>query len=320
MQVVAGSAALDCRLVRPILTIGNFDGVHVGHQAILQKVRESARAIDGAVVVYTFDPHPRKVIDPERAPRLLMTLDQKLECFEEAGVDVTVVEPFTEAFRNTPAEEFLRRHIAGRIGPREVYVGYDFHYGRDREGSMRVLEEMGPKLGFAVTIVPEVMVGGLDVNSTRIRQLLAEGSVEEAAPLLGRPYAVWGRVGAGQRRGRRLGFPTLNLEVENEILPAPGVYAARVRFLDDGEPPRDAEFDAVSNVGRRPTFGSGDALIPEAHLLDFDADAYGRRVELRFELRLREERRFPDPEALRAQIQKDAAEARRLLSRVRGTP
>jgi len=180
---------------------------------------------------------------------------------------------------------------------------------------MRTLTELGPHLGFSVTIIPEVTVGDRDVNSTRIRELLQQGAVEEAALLLARPYSIRGRVVAGDGRGRDLGFPTLNLDPENEVLPAPGVYVGHVRFLDPGEPVRGSRLSAVTNVGRRPTFREGDAVVAESHLLDFDGECYGRRVEISFELWLREERRFPGVEALRQQIARDVALARRRLAR-----
>jgi riboflavin kinase/FMN adenylyltransferase len=297
-----------------VLTVGNFDGLHLGHQAILRTVTGRARARGGEAAVYTFDPHPRQVLQPERAPKLLTTLEQKLELMEREGVDAVIVEPFTRDFARLPAERFVREVIHARMEPREVYVGYDFRYGRDREGSMRTLTELGPRLGFSVTIIPEVTVGERDVNSTRIRALLAEGHVEEAATLLGRSYAVRGRVVPGDRRGRSLGFPTLNLAAENDVLPARGVYAGAVRFLDAGTPPAGARLPAVTNVGRRPTFGPQDAVIVEAHLLDFDGDVYGRRVDVEFEHHLRAEERFPDVDALRARIAADVKEARRRLA------
>jgi riboflavin kinase/FMN adenylyltransferase len=240
-------------------------------------------------------------------------MEQRLELFEEAGLDVVIVEPFTEEFSKTPAEVFIREILCERIRPVEVYVGYDFHFGRDREGSMRLLTELGPKLGFSVTIIPEVSVDAGDVNSTRIRQLLVEGRVEEVFAMLGRSYTVRGRVIEGDRRGRELGFPTANLDPENEILPAAGVYAGRLRFLDGANPPTGAETMAVTNVGIRPTFGGGRGLVAEAHLLDFDGDIYDRRVELSFTHRLRDERRFAGPEGLREQIARDLDEGRRRL-------
>jgi riboflavin kinase/FMN adenylyltransferase len=299
----------------PVLTMGNFDGLHVGHRSIMDTVVARARALSGDAAVYTFDPHPRKVLQPERAPGLLTTLEQKIELLAERGIDVVIVEPFTREFARTPPERFVRDIVYARLRPREVYVGYDFHFGRDREGSMRELTELGPRLGFAVTVIPEVTCAGQDVNSTRIRGLLEAGDVAAAAELLGRAYAVRGRVATGRRRGRALGFPTLNLALENEVIPAPGVYVSRAAFLDPGRPSRGAAFGAVTNVGRRPTFETGDAVHVEAHLLDFDAEAYGRRVELAFLARLREERRFPDADALREQITRDAEAARRHLER-----
>jgi riboflavin kinase/FMN adenylyltransferase len=313
VRVVSGSAGLAEPPRRAALTIGNFDGVHLGHRSILGTVVRRARALEGEAAVYTFDPHPRKVLHGERAPGLLTTLEQKLELLEAEGVDLTIVEPFSLEFARTPSESFVREIVHARIRPLEVYVGYDFHFGRDREGSMRQLTELGPRLGFSVTVIPEVTAGGRDVNSTRIRTLLAEGCVEEAAELLGRPYAVRGKVVSGERRGHAIGFPTLNLALENEVLPLSGVYAGVVTFLDAGEPPRGARFGAVANIGRRPTFGAGQALVVEAHLFEFAAESYGRRAELALRLRLREERAFAGPEALRRQIGLDAARARRLL-------
>jgi riboflavin kinase/FMN adenylyltransferase len=296
-----------------VLTIGNFDGLHVGHRQILATVLERAQAQRGEAVVYTFDPHPRKVLQAERAPAMLTTTEQKLELLAEARIDLVVLEPFTREFATTPAEVFVRDYVHARLAPREVYVGYDFHYGRDRAGSMRLLTELGPRLGFAVTIIPEVTIAGRDVSSSRIRERLAAGDVEEAAELLGRPFAVRGRVIEGDRRGRTLGFPTVNLAPENEVIPGLGVYAGHVRVLDEG-PGAGARHAAVTNVGRRPTFKENDPPLAEAHLLDFAGDLYGRRVEVSFEARLREERRFPSVDALREQIARDVEHGRRVLA------
>jgi riboflavin kinase/FMN adenylyltransferase len=294
------------------VTIGNFDGIHLGHQAILKTVVDRAKDLDGQAVVYTFDPHPRKVLRPEKAPALLNTLEQKLELLERAGVDVVVVEPFTAEFSRTGADEFVRI-LHERIQPLEVYVGYDFHFGRDREGSMRMLTEMGPRLGFSVTIIPEVTVDADDVNSTRIRQLLAEGEAERAARMLGRPFTIRGYVVRGDERGRSLGFPTANVEPENEVIPAAGVYAGHLGLLDHGDPPAGARLPAVINVGRRPTFGDGRGLVAEAHAIDSGGDFYGRRVELSFSVWLRAERRFPSADALSVQIEQDVETARRRI-------
>jgi riboflavin kinase/FMN adenylyltransferase len=300
-------------LRRPVVTIGNFDGIHLGHQAILRTVVSRARALSGEAVVYTFEPHPRKVLRPESAPALLTTLEQKLDLIEAAGADAVVLEPFDLEFAKTPPDAFVRECLHHRLRPVEVYVGYDFHFGRDREGSMRLLTELGPKLGFAVTIIPEVEIEGGDVNSTRIRQLLAEGQCEPAARMLGRPYSVRGMVVRGDERGRTIGFPTANLAPENEVLPAAGVYTGTLRLLDDGDPPGDSRLRVVVNVGMRPTF-QGRELRVEAHAIDWTGDLYSRRVELSFGTRLRGERRFESVDALRAQIAADVDEGRRRLA------
>jgi riboflavin kinase/FMN adenylyltransferase len=276
----------------------------------MQKVVERARMLEGEAVVYTFEPHPRKVLTPSQAPTLLTTLEQKLELLESYGIDCVILEPFGPEFSQVTPDRFVREYIHQRIRPVEVYVGYDFHYGRDREGSMRLLTETGPRLGFSVTIIGEITVGDRDVNSTRVRELLEQGEVEEVTELLGRPFSARGSVGEGDHRGRELGFPTANLIAENEVLPANGVYAGEVVFLDDGEPARGTRIAAVSNVGHRPTFEDGRGVVAEAHLIDFEGDLYGRRIELSFTHHLRGEQKFAGPDALRAQIARDVAACR----------
>ena len=314
MEYIAGSGSLDRPLQKPIVTVGNFDGLHVGHRAITDTIVARARACGGTAVLYTFKPHPIRVLRPDQAPRLLTTHEQKVELLEQAGIDVLIVEEFDEKFAAVTAEEFIREILFTKIQPLEVYVGYDFHFGRDREGSMRFLTELGPKLGFSVTIIPEVTVGGSDVNSTRIRKLLLESRVEEVGRMLGRAYSVRGRIVEGDQRGRTLGFPTANLDPENEILPAAGVYAGRFFFIDEGSPERGVELPAVMNVGTRPTFEGDGRTHAEAHLIDFEGDVYGRRIEMSFLSRLRDERRFSGVEALREQIASDVDAARKILS------
>lgn len=313
MDVKLGSDLLAPPPARCVLTVGTFDGLHEGHLVLMRTVVERARSLDGHAVVYTFEPHPRTVLGAADAPGLLTTLEQKLELIAACGVDMTVLERFTPAFAEMPPESFVREILWGRFRPLEIYVGYNFRFGHHREGSMRLLVDLAPELGFRATLVPEVKVGGATVSSTAIRRLLAAGEVEQAARLLGRPYALRGRIATGDRRGRTLGFPTANLEAENEVLAEPGVYASRMRLLDEGDPPRGTELPAVTNLGRRPTFGDALALVAEAHLLDFSGDLYGRRVDLGFLSRIRPERRFEGIEALRAQIARDVEEARRRL-------
>jgi riboflavin kinase/FMN adenylyltransferase len=313
LEYFAGSGSLDRPLKKPIVTIGNFDGLHVGHRAITDTVVARARANGGTAIVYTFNPHPIRVLRPDQSPRLLTTHEQKVELLEQAGIDVLIVEDFDAEFATTTPEEFIHEILLARIQPLEVYVGYDFHFGRDRKGSMGLLTELGPKLGFSVTIIPEITIGGSDVNSTRIRKLLAESCVEEAGRMLGRAYSIRGRVVQGDQRGRTLGFPTANLDPENEILPGAGVYAGSLLFIDEGSPERGVELPAVMNIGTRPTFEGDGRMLTEAHLIDFEGDVYGRRVEASFLTRLRKERRFSDVEALREQIASDVDAARKIL-------
>jgi riboflavin kinase/FMN adenylyltransferase len=291
----------------PVVTIGNFDGVHRGHQALVSAAVAQARAVGGLAVVLTFDPHPARLLSPQRAPASLTTRAQKEELLAGLGVDRLAVLPFdTEMARRSP-EAFARDVLAGAIGARHVVVGESFRFGHRREGDVRLLVALGDRLSFGTRAVPPVLEEGVPVSSSRIRDALARGEVRAARGLLGRAYYVDARVVRGDGRGRRIGVPTANLEPENEILPAWGVYTARCRV--EGEEWRPA----VVNLGERPTFGGGPVAL-EAHLLDFDGDLYGARVRLAFHERLRGEQRFDGPERLVARILQDVAEARALLS------
>ncbi|MCP4903643.1 MAG: bifunctional riboflavin kinase/FAD synthetase [bacterium] len=314
MEIFRGISDLTREFTRPVLTIGNFDGVHRGHQAILDLVIERAHALEGESVLYTFEPHPRRVLQPDVDLRLLDTFEQKVETLEALGLDAVIAEPFDLAFAKITPEVFVEQLIHEQIRPVEVFVGYDFHFGRDREGSMRLLTDRGPHLGFSVTVVPEVSVEGRDVNSTRIRELLAAGEVEEAAALLGRPFCARGEVAVGDRRGRKIGFPTANLAPKTEILPAPGVYFGRIRCVRGGGEWASKTLPVVTNVGYRPTFRDGRDLVAEAHVIDFSGDLYGAEIDLTFEGRLRGERRFKSVDTLREQIARDVDEARIRLS------
>jgi riboflavin kinase / FMN adenylyltransferase len=292
------------------LTLGNFDGVHRGHQALVAETVSWARTIPGAAaVVLTFDPHPARILNPSQRKSALMTLDQKAEVIASLGIDRLAVLPFTEAIARMSAEEFARAVLRDSLGAARVVVGQDFRFGQGRAGDVAALTDLGGSLGFQVRGIPPVLEDGAPISSSRIRDTLASGDVAKARGLLGRPYYVDGTVVRGEGRGKSLGIATANLAVRNETLPQLGVYACRVR-LGGGQ---DA-WPAVANLGQRPTFGGGEAVL-EAHLLDFEGDLYGREARLEFVERLRAERGFPGRVALLEQIRSDIEGARHVLEK-----
>ncbi len=295
-----------------VVTIGVYDGVHLGHHAVLRFVRELADARGLAAVCVTFDRHPAEVVRPESAPKLLTTPEQKLELLDATGyLDLAFVLQFDEARSREPAEDFVREVLVEAAHARLVVVGADFHFGKGRGGDVALLQRMGAELGFEVIGVGlEAAPGGTIYSSTRIRELLAEGDVEAAAALLGRPHEARGTVVEGDRRGRELGYPTANVAVPGRCcLPADGIYAGTFRAEDGVE-----HLTSIS-LGRRPTFyESADASLLEAYVLDFDADLYGQAVTVQFAHRLRGEQRFDSVEALVAQIAADVEATRRVLS------
>jgi riboflavin kinase/FMN adenylyltransferase len=292
---------------RTVATIGNFDGVHLGHRAILGLVCQRARELGGQAVAVTFNPHPVKVLRPEVNLPLLNTQDQKLQLLSDSGLDAVVVLPFTRKFAAQPAREFVERYFCDRLRIREVVVGHDYSFGRGREGNIDLLKEMGETHGFTVQAVWPVEVDGAVVSSSLIRALLRLGKVAEAGRLLGRSYGVAGRVVQGKGRGAKLlGVPTANLLTANELLPACGIYAVWVRR-------GAATLAGVANIGTCPTFDNTDLSL-EVHLMEFSGDIYGESLEVQFVHRLREEQRFPTLEALAAQIHADIAAARQVLA------
>ena len=295
----------------PAVTIGNFDGVHRGHQALVSAAVARARESGGLAVVLTFDPHPARILSPDRAPAALTTLAQKAEVLADLGVDRLAVLPFDASVARLSPGEFARAVLHETLGARDVVVGESFRFGRRREGDVRGLVDLGRELGFSVHAVPSVLEEGSPVSSSRVRDALARGDVGAAQTLLGRPYFVDASVVRGDGRGRTIGVPTANLEPEDQFLPAQGVYAARCRI------PGGGWRTAVANLGRRPTFGGGQVTL-EVHVVDFEGDLYGARVRLEFHARLRGEERFDGPEALVARIGRDIAAARALLSKPRG--
>jgi riboflavin kinase/FMN adenylyltransferase len=296
------------RLTAPAaLAIGNFDGVHRGHRHLFERVVASARSFHGASLALTFDPHPTRVLAPARAAPLLTSLDRRLELMAEAGLDAVVVQRFDTAVSSQPAREFVEQVVLG-LQARAVFVGHDFHFGRNREGTSELLRALGETLGFVAHRVDPVTDDGAPISSTRTRHALAAGDLPLVRRLLGRDFDLDGLVVRGDRRGRRLGFPTANLTTPVEALPKDGVYAVRVRVAGEATSPL---YDGVLNLGLRPTVQAGRSM--EVHLLDLDRDLYGRTLRVTFVARLRDERRFEGLDALRAQIARDVAEARSIL-------
>jgi riboflavin kinase / FMN adenylyltransferase len=288
---------------RAVVAIGNFDGVHLGHQKILRGVLERARSGNGLLAsVLTFYPHPPRVLRPEVAPALLMTLDQRLAAFDALGLDAALVLHFDEELSKVSAEDFARRFLVKTLRAKAVLVGENFRFGHRQSGDVKLLLAIGAKNGFEVCVVEPVTIDGEIVSSTGIRQAVAEGRVEEAAKFLGRPFSLEGEIRPGTGTGRKLVVPTLNLTTDQELLPKNGVYATEVIL-------GGRRFPAATNVGVRPTF-DGTRLAIESHLFDFNEQVTSGRMEVRFRMRLRDEQKFSSVEALREQVLRDIERAK----------
>ena len=293
----------------PVLALGNFDGLHRGHMKIIERVRRTAEERSATPVVLTFDPHPTRVLRPDRAPRVLMTEAQKVEVLAAAGMRGLAVVRFTAELSRWDPATFVRLVLVEWLGVSEVWVGANFLFGHGRAGTFGVLRDLGGQYGFRADKIDPVSVRDDVVSSTRVRRLLSEGRVGEAGVLLGRHYYIDGTVVGGDGRGRQLGFPTANLASDNELVPPHGVYATIARTADGFQP-------AITNIGVRPTFGGGGAMSIETHLLQGGRDLYGGRLRLYFVQRLRDEQAFASPAALKARIEQDCRDARRLFGRI----
>ena len=280
------------------VTIGNFDGVHLGHQMLFSEVVSMAHNHGGTSVVVTFDPHPLKVLRPGSI-RLISTTEQKLELIEKAGIDILIIIPFDREFAATPAEDFVEDVLVKRIGVKELVVGYDYAFGRGRTGNIEFLKSKGEEMGFPVTVVEAHYENNMLVSSTKVRELVAEGRMRDVRHLLGRYYQIRGEVQRGKQRGGPVvGFPTANLRIsEEDLCPKRGVYVTQVVY--DGRC-----FGGVSNIGYNPTFGEK-TLVAETHIFDFDDDIYGKSIKINLLKHLRGEKKFSGPEELSAQIRKD---------------
>jgi len=294
----------NANIARPaVVTLGVFDGLHLGHQRIMETVVERAAAVDAIPTAITFDPHPRAVLHPESAPPLLQTLDQRLANLEVLGIEQAIVIPFTIEFSRQPAEDFLADIIRDRLHAKEVYLGKGFAFGRNRGGNIDLLREKSIELGFVADEVGEVQLRGRRISSSKIRNLLDSGHVNLARRMLGRPYGVEGVIIRGNRRGHTIGFPTANLKPHNRVIPRYGVYATAT--LIDGTWRK-----SITNIGVRPTFESDAEPSIETYIFDFDGDLYGDVLRVRFLHRIRDEKKFPGLNELKAQIEKDSNRAR----------
>lgn len=306
MKIFHGRNALPQRLKRPVvLTIGNFDGVHKGHHALLRHVVKRASALRGTAAVLTFDPHPVKLLNPDRRLKLLTATEEKRWLIGETGVDAIICFPFTRAFSRLSPETFVRKVLVDGLRVHEVVVGRDYAFGHGRMGTIDLLRALGHRYHFHVHSFGPVKVGGMIASSSNVRFLLEEGKVEKAAQLLGRPYTLSGHVVHGAGRGAGLGFPTANLHLHGELIPKPGVYVVRAKV-------GRRTCDGVANLGTDPTFG-GTTMNYEVHLFNLRKDLYGKPLIVEFLKRLRDEKKFSSPAVLVAQIRRDVARAKRFF-------
>ncbi|HIJ69013.1 MAG TPA: bifunctional riboflavin kinase/FAD synthetase [Deltaproteobacteria bacterium] len=306
MQVFHGIQTVQRKLKNPAITIGNFDGVHKGHQALFQRVKQLAEELNGESVVVTFDPHPLEVLFPKKAPSFITSHRHKLDLIASCGIDATIIIPFDHEFSRMSAREFVEAVLVEKIGARAIVVGHDYRFGHSREGDIAFLKKLGEQYGFKVQIVTGLRVNDTVVSSTAIRQMIVSGNIKEANRLLGRFFEVSGTVIPGRKRGVSLGFPTANIRMPAITSPRTGVYVVQAEV--DGK-----TYGGAANLGYNPTFGDTDLSL-EAHLFDFDQDIYGKPITVRFIDRLRNELRFSSPAELAAQIRKDVDTAKKILA------
>jgi riboflavin kinase/FMN adenylyltransferase len=310
MKRIAGSHFFPKDSPRPAVALGNFDGVHLGHQELIRRTKDMANDCGGSSVVYTFEPHPVSVLSPSQCPKLLNTLDQKLDHLEELDVDITVVEPFTHDFSRQEPEAFFRNIIIDRIHPCAIVVGYDYTFGLHRHGTIETLEMLGNENDIRVIIVPAAFSGETLISSTVIRRMVAEGNMEQAAALLGRPYEIVGKVMPGRGVGRTLAAKTANIVSENEIAPKDGIYVTLTSIYESAPKKHEQRlFPSITSIGTSPTFTDFCYSI-ETHVIDNNLDLVGTRIAISFLTRMREQIRFSTTDELKAQIGRDISAAR----------
>ncbi len=307
MQINYGYEHIGQELQNAFVTIGNFDGIHLGHRQLLTNLVREAHCGGRKAVVITFEPHPKMLIHPERRPFYLITsLEEKLNLLAECGLDAVIVVGFNLKYAQTSAHDFVTDFLSEKLRISRIVIGHDYTFGRGKEGNEALLIFYGKKLGFEVEVINAFATAGTIISSTRIRQAILEGDMETAQALLGRPYNVAGVVVAGQRRGAALGFPTANIAPEKELIPPDGVYAVRARLAENS-------IGGVMNIGTNPTFADSRRSL-EVHLFDFNKDIYGQRLDVSFLKRLRAEITFPNVEQLVSQIRRDVSVAKKILT------
>lgn len=306
MQVVRDLDTLTEKPCQTVLTIGNFDGVHLGHREIFRRVVDKARELQGTAVVITFEPHPLHMLAPDKAPLRLNTPEEKIRLLTASCIDLLVVLKFDKKLAGMSAEAFVRELLVDKLGVKHMIIGYDYAFGRNRQGNASFLEEKSREYGFTLEVLKPVQVAQQVHSSTAIREILKNGRVADAVNVLGRNYTLDGVVVHGDGRGRKLGFPTANLSTEKELLPCDGVYVVKVKWSD-------RYFDGVINIGRRPTFSGGKTTL-EIHLLGFQGDLYGERLRIYFVDRLRGEQKFASVDALQKAVLEDIEKARGKLA------
>jgi len=312
MEIIKGLETLQASYPNTVLTMGNFDGIHRGHQLILHRIIKRAEEVNGTSMVVTFEPHPVKVLAPEKEIKMLMTFEEKARILEVIGIKVMLCVNFTRELANLSPDAFIEDVLVKKIGVKEVVVGSDLVFGKNRKGTTELLKRRGRELGFKVQVVRSVVLDGDVVSSSRVRRLLTRGNVYEVSTLLGRACSIEGDVIRGTGRGGKvLNIPTANIRIPDVIVPKEGVYAVRVRV-------KDSFFDGVVNIGRRPTFG-GSGVSYEAHLFNFSGDLLGKTIRIYFIDRIRGERCFPDASHLEKQIRHDIEHAKKILGEKRPT-
>ena len=305
MKIVRGTKNISGPFTYPVVALGNFDGVHVGHQILFKKAAEIASDKKGTSIAFTFEPHPLKVIAPEKVPPLLTHFHKKMELIEACNIDSVICADFTRQFADQRPRDFSENILKGKIGAKEVVVGFDYAFGRGREGTIPYLKKMGEEFGFVVHVVDPFQLDGLTVSSSHVRELIEAGNMESARKFLGRHYSIVGPVISGHKTGQAIGFPTANIDTSKVQIPGTGVYAVRMIYQNNS-------FDAVANIGFNPTFHR-DRLSVEVHIFDFNQVIYGKEVEVEFISRIRSEIEFKSKDELVVQIKKDIETAKVLL-------